>query len=532
MIITSILLIIISNAVSLSLSIYEKLGLVKRRDISLIFNRIAIMTLILCILKEINSLFIKNDDIGLHGGLLYTTNITQTFHIFTLIISVLIIQLTSFNPNKILIENINVVKWTLYLKNIFDILILVDYYGLEYIEKNTNPKKKTELNNKSNYIELSNIISNIRRSFIKNKYLTSYMDIMTNEYPLIILFVITGAIFLISTNDLVSIFLSIELQSYGLYLLSTIYRNSELSTTGGLIYFLLGGAEWHGKLLLYCLQLSNSGDALKLKVPSCIWKDICGLANNLCTVTIFKIGETLIGNRGSKSTVVQDNAVVKEQRVDGSLCDSTRSDIRCTLRYFERYTQVGIPSNHFNLTKNRLYSTKTLLTNDCSLDLTDTKLNAVASMDPWALTGFIDGEGSFIISIIKNNENKVGWQVKLEFLLSLHEGEKVLLQSIQEYLGVGYIFKSKINKIYHYRISSTKELIKIFNHLDQFPLITKKHADYLLFKQVYSLVTNKQHLTVDGLRQIVELKASINLGLSDHLKESFPKAKAFLQLDL
>ena len=44
-----------------------------------------------------------------------------------------------------------------------------------------------------------------------------------------------------STNDLVSIFLSIELQSYGLYILSTIYRNSELSTTGGLIYFLLGG---------------------------------------------------------------------------------------------------------------------------------------------------------------------------------------------------------------------------------------------------------------------------------------------------
>ncbi len=43
-----------------------------------------------------------------------------------------------------------------------------------------------------------------------------------------------------STNDLVSIFLSIELQSYGLYILSTIYRNSELSTTGGLMYFLLG----------------------------------------------------------------------------------------------------------------------------------------------------------------------------------------------------------------------------------------------------------------------------------------------------
>src|SRR6516162_6113449 len=62
------------------------------------------------------------------------------------------------------------------------------------------------------------------------------------EYPLILLFIITGAVFLMSTNDLVSIFLSIELQSYGLYLLSTIYKNSELSTTGGLssCFILLG----------------------------------------------------------------------------------------------------------------------------------------------------------------------------------------------------------------------------------------------------------------------------------------------------
>jgi NADH-ubiquinone oxidoreductase chain 2 len=79
------------------------------------------------------------------------------------------------------------------------------------------------------------------------------------EYPLIILFVISGAVFLISTNDLVSIFLSIELQSYGLYLLSTIYRNSELSTTGGLIYFLLGSLSSCFILLGTSLLYANSG---------------------------------------------------------------------------------------------------------------------------------------------------------------------------------------------------------------------------------------------------------------------------------
>jgi len=79
------------------------------------------------------------------------------------------------------------------------------------------------------------------------------------EYPLILLFIISGAVFLISTNDLISIFLSIELQSYGLYLLSTIYRNSELATTGGLIYFLLGGLSSCFILLGTALLYANSG---------------------------------------------------------------------------------------------------------------------------------------------------------------------------------------------------------------------------------------------------------------------------------
>jgi NADH-ubiquinone oxidoreductase chain 2 len=79
------------------------------------------------------------------------------------------------------------------------------------------------------------------------------------EYPLILLFIVSGAVFLVSTSDLVSIFISIELQSYGLYLLSTLYRNSELATSGGLTYFLLGGLSSCFILLGTSLLYGNSG---------------------------------------------------------------------------------------------------------------------------------------------------------------------------------------------------------------------------------------------------------------------------------
>ena len=86
MIILSILYLLFSNAVTL------------RRDMSILFNRIAIIALIYCFLHDVVSLSLINKGLGLHGGLLHITNITQIFHIFVYFISIFILQLTSFYP--------------------------------------------------------------------------------------------------------------------------------------------------------------------------------------------------------------------------------------------------------------------------------------------------------------------------------------------------------------------------------------------------------------------------------------------------
>lgn len=60
------------------------------------------------------------------------------------------------------------------------------------------------------------------------------------EYCLIVLFSALGSSLLISSSDLLSMYLSIELQSFGLYILATLYREYESATASGLKYFLLG----------------------------------------------------------------------------------------------------------------------------------------------------------------------------------------------------------------------------------------------------------------------------------------------------
>jgi len=204
MLISLLILLLLSNA------------LTSRRDKSILFSRIVILGLISTSFLALNNLFIKplEKGIGIYGGLFNVTTFTQTFNIFIFIISAVILTLTAFYPRKVYIKEHS---------SLYNLLFLKFTYN-----KNT----------------------------ISNKMGEQFRII---EYALIIVFILCGAVFLISTADLISIFLSIELQSYGLYILSTLYRDSELATGSGLTYFLLGGLSSCFILLGSALLYANSG---------------------------------------------------------------------------------------------------------------------------------------------------------------------------------------------------------------------------------------------------------------------------------
>ena len=58
--------------------------------------------------------------------------------------------------------------------------------------------------------------------------------------------------------------------------------------------------------------------------------------------------------------------------------------------------------------------------------------------------------------------------------------------------------------------------------MQNYPLITQKWADFILFKKVFFIIQNNEHLTVKGLKQIISIKASQNKGLSPKQKAEFP----------
>ena len=89
----------------------------------------------------------------------------------------------------------------------------------------------------------------------------------------------------------------------------------------------------------------------------------------------------------------------------------------------------------------------------------------------------------FTLSIVKNNSYKTGWAVKLSFQIGLHNKDRALLEHIKLYFNVGNI--SEHGSMLHFRVESIKDLAKVIHHFDNYPLITKKYADYILFKKAY-----------------------------------------------
>jgi len=144
-------------------------------------------------------------------------------------------------------------------------------------------------------------------------------------------------------------------------------------------------------------------------------------------------------------------------------------------------------------------------------------------LDPHWVTGFVDGDGCFSIVILKNLESKLGWRVKPVFSISLHKKDRIILEKIQSYFGgIGNIYPQSINGI-QYQVFSQQELADtIIPFFNKYTLLTQKWADFELFKRALEVINSKEHLTIEGLRKIVTLKASLNRGLPDELKQVFP----------
>src|SRR5215469_49660 len=86
------------------------------------------------------------------------------------------------------------------------------------------------------------------------------------EYAVLVLLSTTGMMMMIAANDLISLYVSLELQSLALYVVAAFHRDDVRSTEAGLKYFVLGalasGMLLYGASMVYGFAGTTSFDAL------------------------------------------------------------------------------------------------------------------------------------------------------------------------------------------------------------------------------------------------------------------------------
>lgn len=150
----------------------------------------------------------------------------------------------------------------------------------------------------------------------------------------------------------------------------------------------------------------------------------------------------------------------------------------------------------------------------------------------WWIVGFVDGEGTFSVSINKNPTTSSGWQIFPEFVITQGAKSITVLKEVQNFFDCGKLYINRRNDnhkedLYRYCVRSFKDLKeRIVPFFQQCSLKTAKKEDFKKFVQIVSLMEEKEHLNSEGLKKIAQITETMNHRKPSRLFSSETKRQA------
>ena len=126
--------------------------------------------------------------------------------------------------------------------------------------------------------------------------------------------------------------------------------------------------------------------------------------------------------------------------------------------------------------------------------------------------GFVDGEGTFWISIEPQPKMRLGRQARVGFKITQGKKNLQILYSIKEMFGVGTVKPQRTDRsVWEYRVSNFDTMCtKIIPFFERHPLHTYKKFDFLRVRSASLLMRQKLHLTPVGLEKILKMREKMN----------------------
>lgn len=132
------------------------------------------------------------------------------------------------------------------------------------------------------------------------------------------------------------------------------------------------------------------------------------------------------------------------------------------------------------------------------------------------IVGFVDGEGCFSISIVRNATSKLGWHVQHEFVVTQSIESVESLRMLQQHFGCGFVYENERHDnhrtpLARFVVRRREDLLtRIVPFFEDNPLITAKQNDFELFCLVLTMMNDHRHLTREGMSEIASITQRMN----------------------
>lgn len=145
------------------------------------------------------------------------------------------------------------------------------------------------------------------------------------------------------------------------------------------------------------------------------------------------------------------------------------------------------------------------------------RTQSLEKLHPQYVVGFVDGEGSFSVSIYRDETMKAKIYVKPEFEIELRADDKHILERIQETLECGIIYECNYERYGWYphtkfKVTKLDDFTqKVIPFFEKYPLQAKKAEVFRYFKEIIEKKAKGEHLTTKGVREIEKLREKIRV---------------------
>lgn len=134
--------------------------------------------------------------------------------------------------------------------------------------------------------------------------------------------------------------------------------------------------------------------------------------------------------------------------------------------------------------------------------------------DAW-ISGFTDAEGCFTASVYKRNDSDASaYRIRLRYILDQNNFKNNFIH-IAALFNSGFIsVRPNTTHQFRFTINSYEAIPLVISYFISYPLKTNKMSNYLLWVDIFKLITLKEHLTSEGLQKIREIISKININNS------------------